>query len=378
MNTDVLIIGGGVIGLSIARELHKKGARKIALVEKGRCGQESSWAAAGMLGPQTEADEMGPFFDLCCASRDLYPEFAAELLDETGVDIQLDRTGTLFLAYTDDDIEHIRSRYDWQKNAGLPVELLSAEETRKMEPVVSPDVRGALYFPHDWQVENRKLLAALRRYAELAGIAIIENARVERLTVEDGKVVGAATNNGRINAGDTILATGAWTSLIKIGTTPVPVNVEPIRGQMIAFRTAERLFRHVIYSGDGYVVPRLDGRILAGSTTEKAGFDASTTAAASNALKEMAGEIIPEIKDLAIADRWAGLRPFAPDGLPVLGRIGSVDGLFVATAHYRNGILLAPITAKLAAASLLDRVESEYCATFGPDRFRTARVGVGN
>src|SRR5258708_3210910 len=139
MNPEVLIIGGGVIGLSIARELHKKDVRRIMLVEKGVCGKESSWAAAGMLGPHTEANEGGTFFDMTVASRDLYPDFAAELLEETGVDIELDRAGTLYLTFTDDDVNEIGKRYAWQQKAGLAVERLSADEARRMEPFVSPD-----------------------------------------------------------------------------------------------------------------------------------------------------------------------------------------------------------------------------------------------
>src|SRR5258706_3051541 len=138
MNPAVLIVGGGVIGLSIARELHKQGMRRIVLVEKGVCGEESSWAAAGMLGPQAEANEGGTFFDMTLESRDLYPHFAAELLDETGIDIELDRNGTLYLAFTSEDVREIRERFEWQRKGGLLVERLSAEEARHMEPFISP------------------------------------------------------------------------------------------------------------------------------------------------------------------------------------------------------------------------------------------------
>ncbi len=371
MDPDVLIIGGGVIGHSIARELHKRGVKRITLVEKGICGEESSWAAAGMLGPQAEADEDGPFFDMMVASRDLYPAFAAELLDETGI------AGTLYLAFTDEDVRHIRTRYEWQKNAGLPVEHLSAEEVRRAEPFVSPDIREALFFPGDWQVENRKLLSALRQYAELNGIKIIENTQVERLIVDTDRVTGVKTGSGHIASEQTILATGAWTSLIKAGLAEIPLKVEPIRGQMIGFQTAKRLFRRVIYSRRGYIVPRADGRILAGSTTENVGFDKSVTDAAISLLREMATEIAPGLAGLDIVDSWAGLRPFAADGMPVLGAIGAIRGLHIATAHYRNGILLAPITAKLIAESLVSGAGPECFGIFGPGRFTPRRAGSG-
>ena len=247
-----------------------------------------------------------------------------------------------------------------------------------MEPLISPDMREALFFPNDWQVENRKLVAALRRYADLNDITVIESTHVEALRIDGRKVIGANTIDGAVDAGHMVLATGAWTSFIKLGTMQMPVKVEPVRGQMITFTSERKMFRHVIHGRNGYIVPRRDGRILAGSTTEKVGYHASTTPPAMDSLKEMACEIIPNTKSLAVSDQWAGLRPFAADGLPVLGAVHSIEGLFVATGHYRNGILLAPVTAEIAAQSIVDGVESKYCEMFGVDRFGTASAGAGN
>ncbi len=376
MEPEVLIIGGGVIGLSIARELHKQGVRRITLLEKGVCGEEASWAAAGMLSPQVEADKTGSFFDLCCDSRDIYPAFAEELFDETGVDIELDRTGTLYLAFTDSDVSEIRERFRWQQKAGFSVEHFSEEETRRAEPCVSPFVREALFFPNDWQVENRKLVAALKCYAEMNGIEILEKTHVEKLIIENNNVIGAQTDAGIINADMTIVTTGAWTSLIKLGDSDMPVKIEPVRGQIVAFQAADRVFQHVICSHKGYIVPRHAGRLLAGSTSENVGFDKSVTESAGLSIREMACEITPRIVDLPIVDRWAGLRPCASDALPVLGSIGGIHGLFMATGHYRNGILLAPLTAKLAAEALVSGTDSEYFKTFGADRFLFRGIGT--
>ena len=377
MNREVLIIGGGVIGLSIARELHLRGVRQITVLDKGVCGEESSWAAAGMLGPQAEANYAGSFFDLCCGSRDLYPEFAADLLAETGIDIELDRSGTLYAAFTDEDVAVLNTRYEWQKKAGLAVERLTADESRRAESFVSPDVRMSLLFPDDWQVENRKLLAALRHYAEINEIDLIENTAVESLLMKEGLVVGAKTHDSTIFAGKTVLATGSWSSFIKIGDAPMPFAVTPVRGQMICMRTAKRLFERVIYSRRGYIVPRADGRILAGSTTEFAGFTKAVTDNAVGDLSNMAFEIAPSMDSLQVVDSWSGLRPFASDGLPIIGGLDGVDGLIIATAHYRNGILLAPLTAKITAELLIgansDRSLDDYC----PDRFRTAAMVSG-
>lgn len=376
MGSEGLIIGGGVLGLSIARSLHKTGVRNITVLDRSAAGREASWAAAGMLGPQAETDEAGAFFDLCSTSRDLYPEFAGALLDETGIDIELDRTGTLYLAFGEKDADELDNRYRWQQEAGLAVERLTRDEILAMERHVSPRVVSGLLFPNDWQVENRKLLSALERYAELNGIEIREGVEVESVVIDEGRATGVRTGGETIAAGSVILATGAWTSLIKLGAAGMPFEVAPVRGQIVAYQGDERLFDHVIYSHRGYVVPRRDGRILAGSTTEHAGFEKAVTESAAEGLSEMAAEILPKLADMRVADQWAGLRPFAGDGLPVIGSIPGIDALTVATAHYRNGILLAPVTAEMVAKTIGGGVEDAHLEEFSPTRFVTRRVGT--
>src|SRR5260221_7709523 len=217
MNSDVLIIGAGVIGLSIARELHRRGVAKITVVERGKAGREASWAAAGMLAPQAETDRIDDFFRFCSESRDLYPDLAEELKAETGLDIELERSGTLYLAFTDHDTEEIERRFEWQRAAGLIVECLHENDCLLLEPAISDRVRGGLYFPNDWQVENRKLLEALIEFARLNKIKIVEHASIGRLAITGNKVISAEAADGSVfSVGQVILATGAWTSLIKI------------------------------------------------------------------------------------------------------------------------------------------------------------------
>jgi glycine oxidase len=367
-NYDVLIIGGGVIGLSLARELHRLGPRRIAVVERGRVGREASFAAAGMLAPNAENEAIDDFYRLCDESRSLFPQLAEELLAETGIDIELDRSGTIYAAFTEKDSTHLDSRYVRQIEAGIPVERFSANQTREAEPYLAENVRESLYFRNDWQVENRKLLAALRSYAAANGIELIESSEADSLLVEDSKVLGAAVREQRIFAGTTLLATGAWTSLIKIGDGPVPFSVKPIRGQMISFAPPDRFFQRVIYSPRGYLVPRADGRILAGATVEDVGFDDSITPEATEFLRATAIEIAPLLNGIPIAETWAGLRPFAADGLPVIGPVPGYENLFAATAHFRNGILLAPMTAKILAEKIVNGSDSKYFDLFGIDR----------
>lgn len=371
MNSQILIIGGGVIGLTLARRLHQKGVGRITLLESGRTGGEASSAAAGMLAPQAETDRIDPFFRFCLESRRLYPEFARELLAETGIDIELDQHGTLYLAFDESDTAEIRERYERQRRAGLRVEHLTAREIGRAEPFVSPDVREGLFFPNDWQVENRRLIAALTRYAELNGIRIIENTRIRRLLIENDRAAGAVAGEEIYRADRVILATGAWTSLIKRDAhVPFVPGIRPVRGQMIRFHTAKRLFRRVIYSPRGYIVPRRLGTILAGATVEEAGFDRSVTKNGTDLVYGNALEIVPSLASLPIDDRWAGLRPVAPDRLPVIGEIPQIADLFVATGHYRNGILLAPATAEILAERIAENRVSRYLDIFGPQRLQ--------
>jgi glycine oxidase len=376
MNSEVLIIGGGVIGLSIARELQKKGAERITIVDRGPIGREASWAAAGMLAPNIETDSDEDFHKFGIESLDLYPKFAAELLDETGIDIELDRSGTLCVAFSEDESIELHETHARQQARHVSVELLTGEELRLLEPSISEDVRAALFYPNDWQVENRKLVAALREFAQRSGIRIVEDVEVSGLIAEKQNVVGARTSVGDFRSGTTIIATGAWTSLIKIGETTMPVSIRPIRGQMLSFLSRERLLRRVIYSHHGYLVPRSDGRILVGATVEDVGFDKTTSAEGIDSLRLAAVEILPQLANADIGETWAGLRPFADDGLPVLGEIPGWDNAVVATAHYRNGILLAPKTAEIVASRIIDGIESEFLKVFSVDRFETARASV--
>ncbi|MDQ3712678.1 MAG: glycine oxidase ThiO [Acidobacteriota bacterium] len=388
-NQDILIVGGGIIGLATARELRKKGVERITLLEKNSaCGMEASSAAAGMLAPQAEADEADDFFEFCQASRDLFPNFAKQLFDETGVDIELDQTGTLYLAFTDEDAEELEKRFVWQKEVNLKVEKLSAKEVLEIEPNVSKNVLFGLRFPTDWQVENQKIVEAFNK--QLTGIALNKfmqrnsmdkvrarngaefvSREVRSLIFENNKVIGVETDIEKFYAPIIIIASGAWTSLIRDKFNLLSnIEIKPIRGQMLAFNDNHKLFRHVIYSPRGYLVPRKNCRILVGATVEDVGFDNRTTDLGTVSLLNIAFEIAPEIRNLSLKKTWAGLRPFASDGLPILGTVPEIENLFVATAHYRNGILLAPKTAEILADKIVGNAESKYLEIFSPRRFR--------
>jgi glycine oxidase len=352
-SADVVIVGGGVIGLTIARALALRGVRDVCLVERGNLGTEASWAAAGMLLPQVEADAQDEFFSLACQSRDLYPAFAAALREETGIDVELDTTGTLYLALTQHDHEEIEKRYKWQTRVGLSVERLSAAEARELEPCISESTLGALRFPNDIQVENRRLLSALANSVKKLGVTIATQTSVDSLFLEGTRVRGVRTSGGAINCPTVVIAAGSWSSFIKTSSPSSIPAIEPVRGQMVCLEAKPRLTRHVIYSPRGYLVPRQDGRLLAGSTSEHAGFAKCVTAGGIAGILRNALEISAGISELPVVDTWAGLRPRAAGGLPVLGPCGEIDGLFYATGHYRNGILLAPLTGELISKAII-------------------------
>ncbi|HEX6125735.1 MAG TPA: glycine oxidase ThiO [Pyrinomonadaceae bacterium] len=368
MNPEVLIIGGGVIGLTIARELVRRGVERITVVERGTIGAEASWAAAGMLAPNIEAPLSDGFHRFCSESLDLYPDLSDELLSETGIDIELDRSGTICIALTENDAAHL------PRHGG---ERLSGAEIFDIEPALSRQVPEGILFRNDWQVENRKLMTALRRSAENRGIRLLEHTEVSELLTDGNRVTGARTSKGDLNAETTVLATGAWTSLIKIGTAAVGFDVKPIKGQMAAFETGTGMLRHVVFSPRGYLVPRANGRLLVGATVEDVGFDKSITVEGIDSLTRAAFEMAPGLTEFAVVETWAGLRPFAADALPVIGPVPGFEDVIVATAHYRNGILLAPCTARIVADKIVDGGHSDFFDLFRPDRFSRMATNAG-
>ena len=376
-SAEVVIIGGGVIGLTIARALALRGARDICLIERSNLGHEASFAAAGMLAPQAEANSKDDFFTLACRSRDMYANFAASLREETGTDVELDTTGTLYLALTHHDLVDIEKRYEWQAAAGLTIEKLSPAQAQELEPCISDAVVGALRFPLDMQVENRRLLSALTNSVAKLPVAIHTETSVQFVQVERDRVAGVQTSRGFVSCRTVVAAAGTWSSLIPVAgksAEKTPFTIEPIRGQMISFDARPQLTRHVIYTPRGYIVPRQDGRLLAGSTSEHAGFAKQVTAGGISRILANAQEISAAIARLPIVDTWAGLRPRAPDNLPVLGPCDEIGGLFYATGHYRNGILLAPVTGELIAEAVVDGTLSPLLGPFSPGRFDLVRA----
>ncbi|PYT09921.1 MAG: glycine oxidase ThiO [Acidobacteria bacterium] len=369
MSRDVIVIGGGVIGCSIAWRLAQAGL-KVTVIERGRVGCEASRAAAGMLSPQGGAESGGPFFDLCLQSRAMYRKFGEELTQASGIDIEYKDEGTLFVVVEGEDQEEQTRWAKWQFEAGLPLEYLSADEVLKIEPAVTQLVTRGIFLPQEHQVENRRVMDALEVAIKRAGVELIEGCDVTAITTGRGEVTGVLCGSERLPADLVVLAAGTWSSQL---LEPLGLNIRiiPALGQMIAVRDHASLIDRVIHSSKVYVVPRRDGRILIGATVEWTGFHKAVTAGAIKYLLSAALELVPSIGQLEIVETWSGLRPDTPDHLPIIGP-GGVDNLLLATGHFRNGILLAPITAGLVAELISNGSLPDQLKPFGVERFKQA------
>jgi glycine oxidase len=361
-----VIIGAGVIGCALARLLAADGSRTL-VIDRNPQGENASWAAAGMLAPLAEADEASAFLRLLQTGSRLFAPLAAELKAETGIDIAHRTEGTLFVALSADDEEELGVRYRWQSRAGLAVELMGGDDARTLEPALSPAVRCALRFGDDHQVDSRLLSRALMRSAAGAG-AVIRTDEVHGIITVRGAVTGVELTSGEvIQAPRVVVAAGCWSGRLR--GLPRPLPVRPVHGQLLALQADRGTLSHVVDSPRVYLVPRWDGRVIVGATTEETGFERMVTAAGLSGLRAAAVEAVPGLADAPLLESWSGLRPGTPDGLPILGPDPEVEGLFYATGHYRNGILLAPLTARLIFSSLRGRAPEVEIAPFAIDRF---------
>jgi glycine oxidase len=365
--SDVIVVGGGIIGCAVAYALAKEGV-SVRLIERGEPGREASRAAAGMLAPQAEVmhEPQGPFFELCRASLRLYPDFVAEIEEATGLSVEYRREGTLFLALDFAEGEILAAAYEKQKAAGLAVEDLTADEVRQREPALSHAVQMALFLPDDHQVDNRKLTDALILAAQRRGVEILTGRPVLGLVRERGRVIGVRTSHEVYAAEYVINCAGAWAATIDPQRHP-PLPVKPIRGQIVVLHARTPLLNHVVHSAHCYIVPRRDGRLLIGSTMEDVGYEKRVTADALLRLLTAARHVLPALEHCTFVEAWAGLRPETPDHLPILGE--AEPGLLLATGHFRNGILLAPITARLMAELVTSGRTSRDLTPFRPHRF---------
>ncbi|XHX80780.1 MAG: glycine oxidase ThiO [Stenomitos frigidus ULC029] len=358
--SDVLIVGGGVIGLSIALELRLRGATVTVLTRNFN--EAASHAAAGMLAPQAEKILPGAMLELCLRSRSLYPDWAQKLEALTGLATGFWACGILAPMYE----EEAPFNQTGSTAALTPAQWLDRVALQQHQPGLSPEVIGGWWYPDDAQVDNRLLTKALRTAVGDAGVAWREPMTVQKILQQGDRVIGVQTADGTIQAAHYILATGAWSQDL------LPIPVQPRKGQMVSVRVPtgqDRSLRSVLFGSEIYIVPRQDGRIVIGATSEAVGFTPANTPEGVQALLERAIRLYPALRDFPLQEFWWGFRPATPDELPLLGA-SPYSNLTLATGHYRNGILLAPVTAQLLVDRILHQQADPLLDAFHWSRFK--------
>ncbi|HWR13945.1 MAG TPA: glycine oxidase ThiO [Terriglobales bacterium] len=345
---DVVVIGAGVIGLSLACNLRRAGF-SVLVLEKHQPGHEATWAAGGMIahceiGPDISLQQMAKL------SAALYPSFVREIQDESGVDVDYRSEGKI--RFVEENIEA------WTPKGTI----LDNQEVRRLEPEIAFNAPAVL-LQESW-LDPRKLVEGLVKAAKHLGVELISGAEVKEIAIEQGRTVGAITPKATYGGVAVVNCAGAWSGQF----SPVPIPARPIKGQMLCLVPDRRVLRHVISGNGVYLIPRTDGRIVVGATVEDVGFDKRVDPSAIQALHQRAANLVPALGEARIHDSWAGLRPGTPDELPMLGRT-ELEGYFVATGHYRDGILLAPATASAMTQILAGHEPGIDISRFSPSRF---------
>lgn len=366
---DAAVAGGGLIGGAIALELALAGMR-VALFDQGEPGQQASWAGAGILSPAPESSATIPMLPLGKASMALYPEFVARVEEISGQSVGFRAKGTLQALFSRDAARELSTHVALHHGWGLRAEAVSGNEARELEPALSPELEAAILRPDEASVDNRALMQAILKAARKSGVEICAGSAVRGIWREKQLCRGLLLENEKVSAQWTIIAAGAFCATIAGVDAYAPVL--PAKGQMVSLRGERTNIERVLWSDHLYLVPRNDGRILAGATVEYVGFDKEVTAGALAKLLSAAIELAPDLAHARVEESWAGLRPDSPDHLPILGPT-DIDGLLLATGHFRSGILLTPITARLIREWITEQRVSIAWERFSPLRFREAR-----
>ena len=370
---DAVVAGGGIIGASIAFELAAEGL-SVAVFDAQDPGREASWASAGMISPAPESSEMASLLPISMASVRLYPEFIQRVEELSGKTVGYRKDGALDLVLNGTGQNEIDETLALHQAAGLRAEPLSSPEAQEIEPALTRELRAAIHRPDEASLDNRLFTEATLEAAHGKGVEIFPGNGAKALWTEGAKCKGLHLQNGRVEARWTVIAAGCFSARIEGVEVYAPVT--PAKGQMMALRCDSVKLKKDLWSGHMYLVPRNDGRIIAGSTVEYEGFDRSVTVAGMKKILSGAISMVPALESARIEETWAGLRPDSPDHLPILGPT-DLDGLLIATGHFRSGILLTPVTARLIREWVTTQKVGEDWAPFSPMRFQQARHSRG-
>lgn len=351
---QVLVVGGGVIGLCAALELSADG-HDVQVLERETPGQRASWVAAGLLTPSSPWKYPQGLIDLCFASEALWEGFAQELLDATGIDVEHETAGMLYPEGGGVNAERLSDETARRRAMGFGVARLDRAQLDRLQPGLAPRISGAAFQARSARLRPPRVMAALRRRAEQLQVEVTSHCEVEALLGDARGVLGVRTARGpSLTADAVVLAAGPWSTRLA-ASLGLAIDVRPVRGQILLLAGPPGLVGPTINNGDSYIVPRRDGRLLVGSTMEDAGFDDVATPEAIARLRALSSALFPASASLPAETWWAGLRPGTPDRLPYIGAVAEIPGLVLATGHFRNGILLAPITARLVAEAVAGR-----------------------
>jgi glycine oxidase len=365
--SDIIVVGAGIVGCAVAHELASRGA-SVEIVDERPVGMGATQASAGVLAPYIEAREGSPLLDLTVRSLGLFDAFMERVSAESGVAVPYRRTGTLDIAVTDAEMVALRKRADLLARRDVPALLLDALAVQSEEPQLGAGALGGLLIePHGF-VAAGELTRALATAARRRGAQLIEHSRVRRVTRANGDMI-VETDRGSLTSNGVVLAAGCWSGEVAIDGVGATVPVRPVRGQLLHLGWSGTPLRRVTWSGRCYLVPWPDGTLLVGATVEEAGFDERTTVAGVRDLLDAVCEIVPRAWTAGFLGARVGLRPATSDGLPVIGPSSVMPGLMYATGHYRNGVLLAPLTAQVVGDAMLDNRIDPLLAPVSPSRF---------
>lgn len=346
--SDIIIIGGGIIGMLTARELRLSGA-EVCLLDRRETGREATWAGGGIISPLYPWRYADSITRLAHWGQARYPGLAQELEEFTGISPEWNKNGLLIL-----DAEEQREALAWASQWGLPLEVIDNQRIAGLEPALTEPPRQAIWMPEIAQIRNPRLARALREDIDKRGVKVLESTPVDALSISDGRMRGVQAGGRLLEAGKVVVCAGAWTAAL-LGGSGLSPEVRPIQGQMILFKAIPDLLKRITLFQDHYSIPRRDGRILFGSTLEDVGFDQRTSAEAQRHLLDIALARFPALAGYPVEQQWAGLRPASPSGIPYICPHPEVQGLFINAGHFRNGLVMAPASCRLAADLVLGR-----------------------
>ena len=368
---DFVIIGGGIIGMLTARELAKHGS--TTLIERGRTGREASWAGGGILSPLYPWRYSDPINRLAAWSQAHYPQLAEELLQHTGVDPEYRHSGLLMLDPGPEPDNGAAAMHRWAKDYAVPLETLRGDALHAREPGLRGDIGQGWWLPGIGQLRNPRLVRAARAAVDQAGVKVIEDREVTGIDSHGGRVTGVRTDQGTLPVGRVVVAAGSWSNRL-LAPLGIDVPVTPVKGQMLVIKTPPETVKTIVLDHGRYLIPRRDGRVVIGSTLEQSGYDKGTSDDARDELHACAVKLMPQLADYPVEHQWAGLRPSSPGGIPYVGPHPAVDGLYINTGHFRNGVVLGLASSRLLADLMLAREPILDPAPYALDSRRPEQV----